>query len=105
MSVSERENQRARAGIEVYQREQAMFLRLLRMRGYVTDDEFDCWFRRREQRRPGRYVPVTGDTFILGMGRNGGNEWARMLELLQVMVFLGDVAAKTRGGHVVYTLP
>jgi hypothetical protein len=47
---------------------------------------------------------ITGDTFILGMGMNGGNLWAEMLELLQIMVALGMVDTKTENGAVVYSL-
>jgi hypothetical protein len=78
-------------GIAAYSREQAVLLRLLRKTGGFTPDQFDAWFRGREWRRPGRVTPMTGDTFILGLGRNGGNHWARMLELLQYMMALGLV--------------
>ncbi len=92
-------------GIAAYDHEQRMFMRLLRKRGAFTADEFDSWFQGREWRRPlFRARGITGDTFILGMGRNGGNLWAEMLELLQFMIVLGIVDARTEGGVVVYRL-
>jgi hypothetical protein len=93
------------AGIAAYEREQRVFVRLLRKRGSFTEREFDAWFRGRELRRPMRFRPLTGDTFILGMGRNGGNKWAEMLELLQMMIQIGIIdAKKMRGVGVVYSL-
>lgn len=94
------------AGIAAYEHEQRVFVRLLRKRGSFTESEFDGWFRGREWRRPMmRFRPLTGDTFILGMGRNGGDRWAEMLDLLQVMMRLGMIdAKKKRGVGVVYSL-
>jgi len=93
------------AGIAAYEHEQRVFVRLLRRRGSFTESEFDAWFRGREWRRPMRFRPMTGDTLILGMGRNGGNRWAEMLELLQVMMRLDMIdAKKKRGVGVVYSL-
>lgn len=94
------------AGIAAYDHEQRVFVRLLRKRGVFTEREFDAWFRGREWRRPmRRFSAVTGDTFILGMGRNGGNLWAEMLELLQTMMWLGIIDAKKKSGvGVVYSL-
>ena len=93
------------AGIAAYEHEQKVFTRLLRKRGSFTEREFDAWFRGREWRRPMRFRSLTGDTFILGMGRNGGNKWAEMLELIQVMARLDIVdMKKKRGVGVVYSL-
>jgi hypothetical protein len=94
-----------RKGIAAHERERRVLGRLLRKRGSFTEDDFDSWFRNREWRRPMRFgPPLTGDTFILGMGRNGGNKWAVMLELLQMMMALDIVDAKTVRGKVVYSL-
>ena len=96
---------RLRAGIAAYEHEQRVFVRLLRKRGTFTESEFDAWFRGREWRRPLRCRGITGDSFILGLGRNGGNTWAEMLELLQVMMRLDVIdAKKKRGVGVVYSL-
>lgn len=93
------------AGIAAYEHEQRVFVRLLRKRGSFTEREFDAWFRGREWRRPMRFRPIGGDTFILGLGCNGGNKWAEMLELLQTMIRLDIIDAKTkRGCGVVYSL-
>lgn len=99
------DDEKIRRGIAAYQHEQKVFLRLLRMRGSFTEHEFDSWFNGREWKRPRfRARGITGDTFILGMGMNGGNLWAEMLELLQMMMALGMVATRTENGAVVYLL-
>ena len=46
-----------------------------------------------------------GDSFLLGIGVNGFNDWARYLELMQYMMVLGLIDAKTVNGKVVYELP
>ena len=98
--------EKLRSGIAAYDRDQQVILRLLRKRGSFTELEFDRWFRQREWKRPFRFnhCGITGDTLILGVGANGGNEWARMLELTQCMMALGLVDAKTENGIVVYRL-
>lgn len=95
-----------RKGIAGYAREQAILLRLLRMKGSFTANEFDKWLKFREYRRP-RFYPraITGDTLLLGLGQNGGNQWATWLDLLQHMMYLDLVDAKTENGVVVYKLP
>lgn len=71
-----------------------------------TSSEFDDWFRLREYRRPMRAQGIDGDTFLLGLSLiNGGNLWAEMLELVQYMMALGLLDAKTINGEVVYKLP
>ena len=94
-----------RKGIAGYQHEQTILLRLLRKRGSFTERDFDTWFRGREWRKP-KFRPrrITGDSFILGLGANGFNEWARWLDLMQHMIFLGLIDAKTENGLVVYRL-
>lgn len=57
--------------------------------------------RRRILFRP---IGITGDTFILGVGINGGTEWARMLDLLQCMAVIGIVEAKEENDLMVYRL-
>jgi hypothetical protein len=99
------DDKKIRRGIAAYQHEQKVFLRLLRKRGSFTENEFDQWFRGREWKRPRfRAHGITGDTFILGMGMNGGNLWAEMLELLQMMMAIGMVDTRTESGAVVYLL-
>ncbi len=86
------DKQKIERGIAAYKHEQRVLLRLLRKRGYFTEHEFDGWFRGREWRRPMKFgPPLTGDTFILGAGQNGGSKWAVMLD------------AKTISGSVIYT--
>lgn len=97
---------RIRKGIAAYAKEQAILLRLLRRFGPFTEKDFDRWLRGREFRKRCRFYPqgITGDSFILGMGANGGNLWARWLELLQMMMAIDLVDAKTENGLVVYSL-
>lgn len=96
--------QNIRNGIAAYGYEQRIILRLLRKRGKFTDKEFDSWFKGREYRRPIRMTPLSNDSFILGIGLNGGNYWAVMLELLQVMICLDMVQVKEDNGRIVYFL-
>ena len=92
------------SGIAVYAHEQKVFMRLLRRRQSFTSVEFDRWFTGREYRRPCRARARTGNTFILGIGLNGFNRWAEMLDLLQIMVRLGLVHAKEMpDGQVLYS--
>ena len=89
-------------GIAAYAHEQQILLRLLRKRGQFTEHEFDTWFRGREWRRP-KLRPragLSGDSFILG-GLFGG-QWSWWLDLLQHMIGLDLVDAKTENGVVVY---
>lgn len=95
-----------RNGISAYWREQRVLLRLLRKRGQFTAHEFDKWFRNREWWRPRKLgPPIKGDTILLGLGTNGFNRWAEMLELLQAMMALGLVTTTSQNGVVVYALP
>lgn len=96
--------ERIRIGIAAYSHEREVLLRLLKKRGSFSERDFDSWLRMREIRRPMKIRPITGDTFILGMGLNGGNEWAKWLDLLQQMIVLGEVDAKTEKGLVIYRL-
>jgi len=98
------DKEKIRRGIAAYDHEQKVFLRLLSKRGSFSEKEFDSWFRFREFKRPLRCLKIDGDTLILGMGINGGNHWAEMLELLQFMVSLGDVSTRTERGMVMYSL-
>jgi len=78
----------------------------MKMRGgSFTSGEFDDWFVGREFRRRTLLVGrVDGDCFILGMGQNGGTLWAERLELLQYLVYLGEVDAQKEGKNIRYTL-
>jgi hypothetical protein len=96
--------ERTRRGIAAYSHERKALLRLLRKRGSFSERDFDSWLRMREFRRPMKISPMTGDTFILGVGINGGNMWALWLDLLQQMMVLGEVDARTERGIIVYRL-
>lgn len=105
-AIDEAKLEEVRKGIAAYSREQTILLRLLRKRRSFTERDFDKWLHMREYRRP-RFYPrcLTGDTFILGLGRNGGTQWAVWLELMQKMMLLGLIDAKKENGLVVYRLP
>jgi len=87
-------------GIAAYAHEQQVLLRLLRKRGQFTADEFDEWLYGREWRRPLRMHPIKGDSFLLGGVTGGARDW--WLDLLQHMMALDLVDAKTENGVVVY---
>ena len=92
-------------GIAAYKRDQQVILRLLRKKGGAfTERDFDRWFRGREYRRRVRLRAggITGDSFILGMGANGGTLWAFYLELMQMMMRAGKLDAKKINGVVTY---
>lgn len=73
------------------------------MRGYFTADDFDRWFVGRELRRPRFLTPkVDGNSFVLGIGVNGGTQWAFMLELLQVLMQMGVVTTSRDKGKLFY---
>ena len=87
-------------GIAAYAHEQAAILRLLRKRGSFTERDFDKWLL---HKRPKLYRRgITGDTLILGMGANGGTQWALWLDLMQHMMAVGLIDAKKEHGLVVY---
>ena len=95
-------------GIAAYKHEQQVLLRLLRKRRQFTEREFDKWFVGREYKKKRRLlIPrgITGDSFILGMGVNGGNMWAEYLDLMQHMMVLNLIDAVTENDVVVYKLP
>jgi hypothetical protein len=93
-------------GIAGYRHQQEVLTRLLRRRGGFTEKDFDRWFQGREFRKRCLLRPhgVTGDSFILGIGANGGNMWAEYLELMQYMIRLGKIDAKKIDGVVKYSL-
>lgn len=96
-----------RKGIAGYAKEQALILRLLRRFGPFTERDYDRWLKGREYRRRCLLIGrgISGDSFILGMGANGGTRWATLLDLMQYMMILGLIDAKTENGLVVYSLP
>ena len=75
--MSPEQRERMLKGIACYRTEQAILLRLLRRRPF-TQHDFDRWFRGREYRGRARFRGngLNGDSFILGIGINGSNEWA-----------------------------
>ena len=94
--------ERTRKGIAAYSHEREVLLRLLKKRGSFSETDFDSWLRLREWRRPVRCRRVTKDTFVLGIGVNGWNEWAIWLDLLRCMIQLGEVDTKKENGLIIY---
>ena len=102
-TITAEQRARIRNGIASYAHEQKIILRLLRKYGSFTENDFDRWLKGREYRRPRlRSGGITGDSFLLGLGINGYNEWAWYLDLMQHMMALGLVDAKTENGLIVY---
>jgi len=94
------------AGIAGYRQEQQVLLRLIRKTGGLTSSKFDELFRGREYRKRMKIRPISGDSFLLGMGQNGGNEWAFYLELLQHMMAIGLVVTiSNKTDEITYGLP
>lgn len=93
-------------GIQAYSKEQKLLLRLIKFTKGLTESKFDELFIDREFKRRLRFHPMTGDSFILGMGQNGDNEWAFHLDLLQHMMAINLIDTK-RNEHneIVYVLP
>ena len=100
-------------GIAAYAHERNVLLRLLRKRGFFTAKQFDLWFRtgreKHQDKRMRRYAPrfqwFDRNTFILGAGINGGSYWSKMLNLLRIMIDIGEVDVREDDGMVVYFLP
>lgn len=99
-------NEKIIKGISAYSHEQQVLIRLLRKKGSFTEEEFDKWFQGREYRRrvPLSSNGVCGDGFLLGIGQNGFSMWATYLDLMQHMISIDLIDAKTINGKVVYSL-
>ena len=112
--------EKLKKGIAAYDHERNVLLRLLRKRGSFTAKEFDLWFvtgryrfrtarekhlAKRMSRYASRFQWFDGNTFILGAGINGGSYWSKMLNLLQIMLDIGEVDVRDDDGMVVYFLP
>lgn len=93
-------------GIAAYKHEQDVLLRLIRKTGGLTESKYNELFYGREFRKRTklRVSGLEGDSFILGIGVNGGSMWAEYLDLLQYMVLLDLVyVRRNRLGEIVYT--
>ena len=106
--------EKLKKGIAAYDHERNVLLRLLRKRGSFTAEEFDIWFikgrekhlAKRMSRYASRFQFYASNTFILGAGRNGGSYWARMLDLLQIMINIGEVnVGRNDDDIIIYSLP
>ena len=96
-----------RKGIAAYDRQQKVLMRLIRITGGLTESKFDELFKGREFRKRVPLSPcgITGDSFILGCGVNGGNMWAENLELLQMMMAIDLIDThRNEKNEIVYTL-
>jgi hypothetical protein len=107
-----------RRGIAAYADQQATLLDVIRQHGgRLTQDEFDDEFANfshieeiRDGKRwripvmggkhPWRALPVSDDTIMLGTMTQG--QWGKWLDLLQIMVRLGDVTREIIKGKAVY---
>ena len=96
-----------RKGIAAYKYEQNVLLRLIRKTGGLTESKFDELFHGREFRKRTRLrrSGLYGDSYILGMGMNGGTIWAEYLDLLQYMMAVDLVdARRNKDNEIVYIL-
>lgn len=104
-----------RKGIAPYQHETAVLRRVLRKYGELSADAFDRIFGDFKytlqkdgltgvsRRRPKvRFCLYTPDAFILGGFMQG--EWAKWLDLLQMMCRCGEAETVTRDGNLFYRL-
>lgn len=101
-----------RIGIEAYQYEQKVILRLIKMKGGLSDTDFDRLFSDYKKvaknciisniyRRPKlRFFHMTRNSFILG--GFPPNDWAKWLELTQIMCTIGLIKTEFKNGHVIY---
>lgn len=114
------DHEKLRKGIAAYADQQATLLDVIRQHGgRLTQDEFDDEFANFgyiEETRDGKRwrMPVMGgkhpwrallvgdDTIILGSMTQG--QWAKWLDLLQIMSRLGDVKRTIKNGVVTYHL-
>ena len=111
--VREKRIKNLNKGIAAYAHEREVLLRLLRKRGSFTSKQFDLWFRKGREKHQGKRMMRYGsrfqwfdnNTFILGAGINGSSYWARMLNLLQIMLDIGEVDVRRDDGVIVYFLP
>lgn len=100
-------------GIAAYAHEQKVILRVLRKHGALSAKEFDRIFgdfkwqigsdgvhRPHFRRLKVRFCPVTSDAFILG-GLEGG-DWAKWLNLTQLMAQAGLIKIYKRDGEIHY---
>jgi len=102
-----------KAGIKPYKKQQAVLLRLLRMKGGITADEFDTVFSsyrrvickdglpkvlRRKPRFGFSYMPFHAHM----LGDMYGGEWSKWLDLTQIMAAIGLVKIDRVGGVVRY---
>ena len=88
-------------GIESYQHQQKVLLRLIRKHNGLTTSKFDDIFKNRYKISP---ISLSPDSFILGMGLNGFDEWAWYLDLMQRMVFIGLVSEDFDDGLLTYRI-
>jgi len=95
------ERRKYKRGIAAYEWERRLLLRIVRRRGSFTEIEFDKWLLGRESKRPLHLRPITGDTYILGVGRNGGTAWAFMLDLMHLMIAHKDGIGCRRKGRLI----
>ncbi len=102
-------NEKMRKGLKAYSHEQAILLRLIRKHKGLHQDKFDQIFGKRvgfggkyhRVRRRG----IAGDAFLLGIGINGGTEWAWWLDLLQHMMVIEPINTKRdENGKLIYFL-
>lgn len=103
------EIERIKKGIEAYKWQQDALLRLIRKSNGLTESKFDDLYMGREWRKTRKRVrlaPMTGDTFLLGLGADGHSQYSETLELIQKMMILGKVETiRNEKDEIVYVMP
>ena len=103
--MEEKDKNKIRKGIAAYHHEQKVLLRLIKMSKGLTTSKFDKIFYGRDFKRRLFGAGVTGDSYVLGMGQNGGTQWSFYLDLLQHMVMIGLVDIKqNKNNEMMYVL-
>jgi len=90
-------------GIAEYSHEQKVILRAIRMKGgKLTDLEFDALFRDSpRKKRKLRFMGHEDWTYMLGSFHQTG-DWAKWLNLTQLMVKAGILTVKDEAGVIIY---
>ena len=115
--LDSRETGKLRAGTQAYKYEMNVIKRVIRKHGELSVKKFDKIFGdTRMKRMPNgddvivnrwgrklRFCGFTEESFILGSLRQGG-DWAKWLNLTQIMAAMGDLKTKGKRENIRYVL-
>lgn len=89
-------------GISSYKHEQNVLLRIIRKYGKLSEFDFDRIFDGYPKKL--RFL-LSVDSILLGGEPQSITYWGKWLELMQIMMAIGLIKAKTIDGKVYYLLP